>query len=137
MIYINKTVSISEVELHITASRSSGPGGQNVNKVSTKVTLHFNLEDSPSLDSEQKKRIHKNLKNIISSEGYIVIHEESHRTQAANRKAVLEKFASLISKALFIPKKRIPTSVSRAQKQKRIEDKKLQGFKKNIRRKIK
>ncbi len=133
MVRINSRLSIPDDEITITASRSSGPGGQNVNKVSTKVTLRFNVTGSRRLTGEQKNRIREKLKNAITRDGSIVIHEESLRTQAANRKRVLEKFAALMRKALSVPKKRVPTGVSRAQKQKRLEDKKIQSKKKKSR----
>ncbi len=84
MIKINSAISIPEDEVTITASRSSGPGGQNVNKVATKVTLRFNLYDTARLSSAQKERARKKLGNIITREGCIVIHDETGRSQAAN-----------------------------------------------------
>jgi ribosome-associated protein len=133
MVRINGRISIPEDEITITASRSSGPGGQNVNKVSTKVTLRFNVEASDRLTEEQKSRLREKLKNAMTKDGSIVIHEESQRFQAANRKLVLDKFASLIRKALVVPKKRVPTRVSRAQKEKRLGEKKIQSRKKKDR----
>ncbi|MBP7735656.1 MAG: aminoacyl-tRNA hydrolase [Spirochaetes bacterium] len=133
MVRISSRLSIPDDEITITASRSSGPGGQNVNKVSTKVTLRFSVDGSGRLTAEQKSRIREKLKNAMTRDGSIVIHEESQRSQAANRKRVLEKFAALIRKALVVPKKRVPTGVSRAQKEKRLDDKKIQGRKKKSR----
>ncbi|HNW29134.1 MAG TPA: alternative ribosome rescue aminoacyl-tRNA hydrolase ArfB [Spirochaetota bacterium] len=134
MITINNRISIPDDEIIITASRSSGPGGQNVNKVSTKVTLRFSIAETGSLSEEQKDRAREKLKNIINREGCIVIHEESRRSQAANRKLIIDKFASLLRRSLAVPKKRIPTRVSAAQKRKRLDDKKIQGRKKKSRR---
>ncbi len=133
MVRINSRISIPDDEITITASRSSGPGGQNVNKVSTKVTLRFNVTGSQRLSEEQKSRIREKLKNVITRDGSIVIHEETRRSQAANRKRILEKFAAMVRKALVVPKKRVPTGVSRAQKEKRLEDKKIQSKKKKSR----
>jgi ribosome-associated protein len=134
MIPINSRISIPDEELIITASRSSGPGGQNVNKVSTKVTLRFNITATCCLSETQKDRVREKLKNILSRDGSIVIHEESQRTQAANRKRIIEKFATLLRRALAVPKKRVPTRVSRAEKRKRLDDKKIQSRKKRNRR---
>ncbi len=133
MITINNRISIPDDEITITASRSSGPGGQNVNKVSTKVTLRFNINGTGCLSDAQKERVADKLKNIINRDGTIVIHEESQRSQAANRKRILEKFASLLRRSLAVPKKRMPTRVSQAQKKKRLENKKIQSRKKRNR----
>ena len=135
MIKINSTLSIPEDELIITASRSSGPGGQNVNKVATKITLRFNIIKTTFFTDEQKDRIRKKLKNIINKEGCIVLHEETRRSQAANRTRIIEKFSAMIARALVVPKKRVPTRVSRAQKKRRLEEKKIKSTIKRYRRK--
>jgi ribosome-associated protein len=135
MIKINNSLSIPEDELIITASRSSGPGGQNVNKVATKITLRFNINKTRCLSDEQKGRIRSKLKNIINKKGCIVIHEEAQRSQAANRTRIIEKFSTLMERALMIPKKRVPTMVSRAQKKRRLEEKKIHSRIKKFRRK--
>ncbi len=134
MIFVTTRVSIPEEEIRITSSRSSGPGGQHVNKTATKVTLRFDLEGTPSLTDSQKRRVREALGRAVSKSGFIVIHEESHRSQSANRKRVIEKFATLIARALSPRKKRIPTSVSTAQKRKRLEEKRLRSMKKSSRR---
>jgi ribosome-associated protein len=130
MMRITGSVSIPEEEVTITAARSSGPGGQNVNKVSTKVTLRFNLEETARLTPAQKARARSKLKNIVNREGCLVLHEETSRSQAANRKRVLEKFSAVLARALAVPKKRVPTKVSRAQKMRRLDEKKKLGRKK-------
>ncbi len=134
MAKINGQLSIPDDELIITASRSSGPGGQNVNKVSTRVTLRFSVTGTGSLSGAQKERLREKLKNIINRDGCLVIHEESQRSQAANRRLIIDKFASLLRRALAVPRKRVPTGVSMAQKRKRLEDKKIQSRKKRSRR---
>jgi len=105
-----------------------------VNKVSTRVTLRFSIAETGSLSDQQKKRAREKLKNIINRDGCLVIHEESQRSQAANRRLIIEKFASLMRRSLAVPKKRIPTSVSAAQKRKRLEEKRIQSRKKKSRR---
>lgn len=134
MITINSRISIPDDEVVITASRSSGPGGQNVNKVSTKVTLRFSIAGTARLSDEEKARIRSKLGTLITRDGSIVIHEESQRTQGANRKRVIEKFASLMRRALTVPKKRVPTRVSITQKRKRLDDKRIRSRKKRNRR---
>lgn len=134
MIRINRSIAIPEEEIVITAARSSGPGGQNVNKVSTKVMLRFSVADTTRLSSIQKERVMTRLKNSVTREGELVIHEETFRSQAANRRRVLEKFAEILARALAVPKKRVPTRVSRSQKQKRLEDKRLRSRRKKERR---
>jgi ribosome-associated protein len=129
MIKINSKLSIPESEVVIKAVRSS------VNKVATKVTLRFNVVKSASLSDEQKDRIRKKLKNIIAGDGCIVLHEETSRSQAANRRRIIDKFAALVARSLVVPKKRIPTKVSPAQKKKRLDNKKIQSKKKGYRRK--
>ncbi len=136
MITITDTLAISEKEVIITASRSSGPGGQNVNKVSTKVMLRFDLECTKYLTETQKKRVRKKLKNKISKQGFIVLHEEEGRTQAENRRRVIEKFARMMAQALKIPRKRLPTRVSRAQRERRLDEKKIKSRKKIERQRI-
>lgn len=136
MIRITSSISIPEDEIAITASRSSGPGGQNVNKVSTKVTLRFNISETRRLTEEQKSRVRARLKNQIARDGCLVLHDETGRSQAANRKRVIGKFAAIMAKALAVPKKRVPTKASTAQKKKRLDEKKIRGRKKQARQRV-
>jgi ribosome-associated protein len=117
-------------EFIFTASRSSGPGGQNVNKVSTKVELRFDVYHSDLLSEEEKEILRIRLQKKISAEGFLIIVSQSERTQLKNKEKTIEKFNTLIWKALTPVKKRRPTRPTAAAKEKRIEAKKMQGEKK-------
>jgi ribosome-associated protein len=117
-------------EFVFTASRSSGPGGQNVNKVSTKVELRFDVYHSDLLSEEEKEILRIRLQKKISAEGFLIIVSQSERTQLKNKEKTIEKFNTLIWKALTPVKKRRPTRPSAASKEKRIVAKKMQGEKK-------
>ena len=117
-----------EGELCYSTSRSSGPGGQNVNKVNTKVELRFDVKHSSLLTDQEKDLIFSKLMNRITNEGELVLASQSERTQLMNKKAVTEKFYEIISKALTIQKKRRPTGATLASKLRRLERKKIRGF---------
>jgi ribosome-associated protein len=117
-------LEIPEHELDFAVSRSGGPGGQNVNKVSTRVTLRFNVDSSEVLTSDQRRRIHSRLATRINKEGVLQVTSQRTRSQELNRADTLERFAELLRKALYREPPRIPTRVSRAAKIKRVEEKK-------------
>jgi len=123
MIRINSRLSIPDDEISFTFSRSSGPGGQNVNKLNTRVTLLFDVVRSPSLSDTQRERILGRLATRISREGILRVVSQRHRTQKANREAAAERFAGLIREALTIKRPRRKTGVPRAVKRKRLENK--------------
>lgn len=122
-------------ELVFSASRSGGPGGQNVNKVNTKVELRFNVNDSLLMSAEEKKSLYKELGNKINSRGELVLFSEKYRSQLKNKQQVIEKFFDLIIAALTPPKKRIPVKPTAASKEKRLERKKVLSKKKETRKK--
>jgi ribosome-associated protein len=122
-----------ENEFVFSASRSGGPGGQNVNKVSTKVELRFNLLLSPSFTEKEKEILFRKLKNKINKEGELLIISQSERSQLLNKQVVIEKFFILISKALSIPKFRKATKPTFTSKLKRLEEKKNRGSIKKLR----
>lgn len=122
-----------ENELVFTASRSGGPGGQNVNKVSTKVELRFNLLLSSSFSEKEKIILFRKLKNKINKEGELLIISQSERTQLLNKQAVTEKFYILISKALTLPRYRKATKPTFSSKLKRLEEKKNRSSIKKLR----
>jgi ribosome-associated protein len=122
-----------EIEFVYSTSRSSGPGGQNINKVNTKVELRFCISCSTFLSEEEKELISLKLANRINSNGELILTAQSERTQLMNKKEVTEKFYLVISKALTIQKKRRATRPTLASVNKRIEVKKNLGIKKKLR----
>ncbi len=124
-----------ESEFIFSASRSSGPGGQNINKVNSKVELRFNVQNTPLLSPEEKEIITRKLKKKINKEGELVLVSQSQRTQLMNKKMVTEKFYSLISKALTLPVKRRSTRPTKASIVKRLEQKHKLADRKKLRNK--
>jgi len=122
-----------ESEFIFSASRSGGPGGQNVNKVSTKVELRFNLIVTNLLSESEKDRIYKKLNNRISKEGEIILVSQSERTQLKNKKVVTDKFYEIVAKALTVLKKRKSTRPTLASKLKRLEKKRNRSIIKKLR----
>ena len=119
-----------ENEFIISASRSSGPGGQNVNKVSSKIDLRFNVSASSLLDEEEKELILQKLSARINNEGEMIIVSQSERSQLQNKELAIEKFYTLVETALKPVRKRKPTKPSYASKMLRLEHKKLLSKKK-------
>lgn len=122
-----------EYEFVFSTSRSGGPGGQNVNKVSTKVELRFNLRFSPNFSEEEKELLFSKLRNKINKVDEIILVSQSERTQLMNKIAVTQKFYNLVSKALTIPLKRKATRATLSSKIKRLETKKVRGNIKRLR----
>ncbi|MCX6227770.1 MAG: alternative ribosome rescue aminoacyl-tRNA hydrolase ArfB [Bacteroidia bacterium] len=120
-------------ELVFQAIRSSGPGGQNVNKVSSKVELRFNVQSSLALSEEEKILLLQKLKNKISKMGELILVEQTDRSQLINKQKVIAKLFSLLEKALVKPKKRISTKPSRSSIERRLESKRVQSNLKSLR----
>jgi ribosome-associated protein len=123
MIRINDRLSIDEKEIHFSYARSPGPGGQRVNKVATKVTLHFDVPSCPALSDAQKERLRAALAGRTNKEGVLRITRSRHRTQPANRRDALEAFASLIAKSLRPQRPRKKTQPGRAARERRLAEK--------------
>jgi len=123
-------------EFIFNASRSSGPGGQNVNKVNSRVELRFSVNKSELLTNDEKEIILNKLKNKINSEGELLIVAQTDRSQLKNKEESIEKFYTLITKALTPIKRRRATRPTKASIEKRLEGKKLKSEKKEYRRKI-
>lgn len=122
-----------EKELIYSSSRSGGPGGQNVNKVSTKVELRINLAITSFFSEEEKAILFRKLKNKINKEGELVLISQSERMQLSNKISVTEKFYDIVSKALTVQKKRKATRPTESSKTKRLDSKKIRGIIKKMR----
>ncbi len=133
MIRINKNISIRENELAFKFIRSSGPGGQNVNKVSTAVQLRFDITSTKSLTDDVKTRLKSIAGRKVTKDGILIIEANRFRTQEKNRQDAIARFTSLIDKSSQRKKSRIKTNPSASSNQKRIEIKKRLSEKKKMR----
>ena len=111
-------------ELNFKAVRSSGAGGQNVNKVSSKVVLSFDLNTSQALSEEEKLLLQTNIGARLTTENILILNCDEDRSQLKNKEIVTKRFLEILKKALVIPKKRKPTSIPKSVVEKRIKDKK-------------
>ena len=133
MIRVTAHISIDEREIEESFVRSSGPGGQNVNKLATAVQLRFDVRHSPSLPAEVRARLERLAGARLTQEGVLVIIAQRHRTQARNREDALERLLDLIRRAAVAPVKRRPTKPTRASRERRIESKKRRSGVKRLR----
>jgi len=133
-IVINSHLIISSSEIAYRTTRSSGPGGQHVNKAETQVELLFDVTHSPSLTEAQRRRILSQLKNLLDQDGVLHLTAQSERSQLRNREIVTARFQAVLAAALRVPKRRRPTKPTAASKTKRIESKKRRGQIKQLRR---
>jgi ribosome-associated protein len=128
MLEITDIVSISEDEFVFRTSRSGGPGGQNVNKLNTRVMLFFDVAGSPGLSEEQKRRIQSRLSTRIDRRGVLRVVSQKHRSQEANRREAVERLRQLLYDALRPVPIRKETKVPAAAKERRLKQKKRRGL---------
>lgn len=131
---ITDDLHIPDAELAFRYSRSSGPGGQNVNKVATKVTLLYDVASSPSLTDAQRTLIEQALANRISKDGVLHVTGERHRTRHANQRAVVKRFVELLQQALHETPARHQTRVPQRERRRRRRDKRHRSKIKELRR---
>ena len=136
MIKITDSIYINESELKESFIRSSGPGGQHVNKVATAVQLRFNAKNSGNISTKVYKRLRANAGSKLTEDGILIIVSREHRSQSQNRRVALDKLISLLQQAAKKPKHRTPTRPSQASVEKRLRNKRLQSEKKKSRRNI-
>jgi ribosome-associated protein len=136
VVRITDTVSIPMSELRFRFARSSGPGGQHVNRSATQVELLFDVANSPSLDETQRRRVLRKLKSRIDKDGILHLVSQETRSQYRNREEVVERFQELMRQALRVPKRRLPTRPTRAARERRLEEKRRRSEKKRCRRPV-
>ena len=132
---LDRNTAIPLAEVRVEFAHASGPGGQNVNKVSSQATACFAVDESPSLTANQKRRIHAALGNRINKEGVLRVGCEETRSQARNRALAIERLRTLLARALRPRKKRRPTRRTRAANEKRLRRKRERSARKQQRRK--
>ena len=136
-LYIQPGIKIPYTELSFKSSRASGSGGQHVNKSNTRIQLLWNVNHSVAFNDEQKSRLRQKLSTRISKQGYLQVACALHRSQKRNQEEACELFVVLLQKALYVPKERKATKVSRSQKAKRLNAKKQRSDIKKKRGKVK
>jgi ribosome-associated protein len=134
-IRINDHLTIASHELSFQTSRSGGPGGQNVNKLETRVELLFDVRQSHSLTEKQRAILTENLRSKLDSDGVLHVVSQESRSQWQNKQTAIEKFAQMLRSALKPRKKRVATKPTRAAKEKRLKFKKHKSEKKQLRKK--
>ncbi len=126
-VVIKNNLSIPERELVFVASRSGGPGGQHVNKVNSRLTLHFDVQGSSTLSATQKSHILSSLASRITADGIFRLGCQKHRMQSMNRAELIERFSLLLQDALTPRRYRVATRISKAVKERRLDQKKRRG----------
>jgi ribosome-associated protein len=124
---IHRTLALPAAEIIESASRAGGPGGQHVNKTSTRVTLRWNVAASRALSPAQRRRLRSRLAARLTRSGDLVIHARGSRSRAQNRKAARERLAAIVREALRTPRPRVATRASLASRERRLQEKKRRG----------
>ncbi len=132
----NPEFEIPASEFRLEPTRSGGKGGQNVNKVATRITLSWDLASSRIFSDEQKIRLAQKLKNRINKAGELILHCDIHRTQLANKKEVIKRLQTIVQDAFHQDPKRYETPVPRREKERRLEAKRRRGAKREIRKSL-
>lgn len=130
---ITPSISIDESEIQLEFVRSSGPGGQNVNRVATAVQLRFDVRNSPSLPDDARQRLTRIAGKRVTEDGVLIIDARRYRTQERNRQDALDRLVELIRRAARKPKVRRPTRPTAESKRRRLEAKRRRGEKKRLR----
>jgi ribosome-associated protein len=131
---VNESVSIPRTELDVRVSRSSGAGGQHVNKTSSRVEIFWNIVGSRAVSEEQRARLMEKLASRLTTEGSIRVVSSDMRSQGRNRELAEERLAEMVRRALIVPRKRKATKPTRAAKEARLDSKKRHSTKKRDRR---
>ena len=134
LLAVNESLSIPRTELDVRVSRSSGAGGQHVNKTSSRVEIFWNIVGSRAVSEEQRGRLREKLASRLTTEGSIRVIASDMRSQSRNRELAEERLAALVRRALVIPRKRRATKPTRAAKEARLDSKKRHSTKKRDRR---
>ena len=132
-VFVNESVAIPRSELDVRVSRSSGAGGQHVNKTSSRVEIFWSVASSRALSDEERARLLDKLKSRLTTEGSVRVVASDMRSQSRNRELAEERLAELVRRALVIPRKRRPTRPTKASKEARLEEKKKHASKKRDR----
>jgi ribosome-associated protein len=132
-VYVNESLSIPRDELDVRVSRSSGAGGQHVNKTSSRVEIFWNIDNSRTVTDEQRARLREKLASRLTSDASVRVVASDTRSQTRNRELAEQRLAELVARALIVPRKRKPTKPTKAAKEARLESKRRQSSKKRER----